>query len=59
MVSLQSARSDFQAVTFSMGDVAALIKDILPARTIVDDMVNVAANILQDSSKLVSVKTKL
>ena len=42
-----------------MGDVAALIKDILPARTIVDDMVNVAAKILQDSSKLVSVKTKL
>ena len=42
-----------------MGDVAALIKDILPARTIVDDMVNDSAKILQDSSKSVSVKTKL
>jgi NAD(P)H-dependent flavin oxidoreductase YrpB (nitropropane dioxygenase family) len=48
-----------QAVTFLMGDVAALIKDVLPARTIVDNMVNDAAKILQDRSKLVSVKTKL
>ena len=48
-----------QAVTFLMGDVATLIKDILPARTIVDNMVNDAAKILQDSSTLVSVKTKL
>jgi NAD(P)H-dependent flavin oxidoreductase YrpB (nitropropane dioxygenase family) len=48
-----------QAVTFLMGDVAALIKDVLPARTIVDDMVNDAAKILQDRSKLVSVKAKL
>ncbi|KAH9995491.1 2-nitropropane dioxygenase [Russula vinacea] len=48
-----------QAVTFLMGDVAALIKEVLPARTIVDNMVNDAAKILQDRSKLVSVKTKL
>jgi NAD(P)H-dependent flavin oxidoreductase YrpB (nitropropane dioxygenase family) len=48
-----------QAVTFLMGDVAALIKDVLPARTIVDNMVNDAAKVLQDRSKLVSVKTKL
>jgi len=48
-----------QAVTFLMGDVAALIKDVLPARTIVDNMVNDAAKILQDRSKLVSVKAKL
>ncbi len=48
-----------QAVSFLMGDVAALIKDILPARTIVDNMVNDAANILQDKSNLVSIKTKL
>jgi len=48
-----------QAVSFLMGDVAALIKDILPARTIVDNMVNDAAKILQDRSKLVSVTAKL
>ncbi|KAN0121322.1 2-nitropropane dioxygenase [Russula decolorans] len=48
-----------QAVTFLMGDVAALIKDVLPAQTIVDNMVNDAARVLQDRSKLVSVKTKL
>jgi len=48
-----------QAVTFLMGDVAALIKDVLPAQTIVDNMVNDAAKILQDRSKLVRVKTKL
>ncbi len=48
-----------QAVMFLMGDVAALIKDILPARVIVDNMVNDAAKILQDRSKLVSVKPKL
>jgi NAD(P)H-dependent flavin oxidoreductase YrpB (nitropropane dioxygenase family) len=48
-----------QAVAFLMGDVAALIKDVLPARTIVDNMVNDAAKILQDRSMLVSVKTKL
>ena len=48
-----------QAVRFLMGDVAALIKEVLPARTIVDNMVKDAAKILQDKSKLVSVKTKL
>jgi NAD(P)H-dependent flavin oxidoreductase YrpB (nitropropane dioxygenase family) len=48
-----------QAVTFLMGDVAALIKDVLPARAIVDNMANDAAKILQDRSKLVTVKTKL
>ena len=48
-----------QAVSFLMGDVAALIKEVLPARTIVDNMVKDAAKILQDRSKLVSVKTKL
>jgi hypothetical protein len=43
-----------QAVSFLMGDVAMLIKDILPARMIVDNMVNDAAKILQDRNKLVS-----
>ena len=48
-----------QAVTFMMGNVAALVREILPAQRIVDDMVNEAAKILQDRSKAVSVRTKL
>jgi len=48
-----------QAVTFLMGNVAAVINDILPAQTIVDNIVNEAAKILQDRSKLVSVKARL
>ena len=47
------------AVTFLMGNVAALINDILPAQTIVDNMVNDAAKILHDRSKLVRVSAKL
>jgi NAD(P)H-dependent flavin oxidoreductase YrpB (nitropropane dioxygenase family) len=48
-----------QAVSFLMGDVAAVINDILPAQTIVDDIVNEAAKILQDRSKLVKVNARL
>ncbi|KAI0255970.1 2-nitropropane dioxygenase, partial [Lactifluus subvellereus] len=39
-----------KAVTFMMGNVAALVNDILPAQTIVDNMVSDAAKILQDRS---------
>jgi NAD(P)H-dependent flavin oxidoreductase YrpB (nitropropane dioxygenase family) len=48
-----------QAVTFMMGNVAALINEVLPAQAIVDNMVNEAAKMLQDRSKMVSVRTKL
>ena len=48
-----------QAVTFLLGNVAAVINDILPAQTIVDNMVSEAARILQDRSKLVNVKARL
>jgi NAD(P)H-dependent flavin oxidoreductase YrpB (nitropropane dioxygenase family) len=48
-----------KAVTFMMGNVSALIHDILPAKTIVDNMVNDAAKVLQDRSKQVSVRAKL
>jgi NAD(P)H-dependent flavin oxidoreductase YrpB (nitropropane dioxygenase family) len=48
-----------KAVTFLMGNVAALINDIVPAQTIVDNMVNDAAEILQDRSRLVRVSAKL
>ncbi|KAH9004814.1 2-nitropropane dioxygenase [Lactarius hatsudake] len=48
-----------RAVSFLLGNVAAVINDILPAQTIVDNIVNEAAKILQDKSKLVSVKARL
>jgi len=48
-----------EAVTFMMGNVAALVRDVLPAQTIVDNMVNEAAKILLERSKAVSVRTKL
>ncbi|KAI9450075.1 2-nitropropane dioxygenase [Russula earlei] len=48
-----------KAVTFLMGNVAALINDILPAQTIVDNMVNEAAEVLRERSQLVQIRTKL
>ncbi|KIY70767.1 2-nitropropane dioxygenase [Cylindrobasidium torrendii FP15055 ss-10] len=42
-----------------MGRVAGLIKDILPAKTIVENMVNEAAEILQSNSAKVKVSAKL
>jgi NAD(P)H-dependent flavin oxidoreductase YrpB (nitropropane dioxygenase family) len=48
-----------EAGKYLMGNVAALINDILPAQTIVDNMVSEAARILQDRSKMVGVRTKL
>ncbi|KAI0272563.1 2-nitropropane dioxygenase [Gloeopeniophorella convolvens] len=48
-----------KAVTFLMGNVAALIDDVLPAQTIVDNMVNDAARILEENSKKVTVRAKL
>ncbi|KAI0305824.1 2-nitropropane dioxygenase [Multifurca ochricompacta] len=48
-----------QAVTFLIGSVSALIHDILPAQTIVDNMATEAAKILEDRGKLVNVRAKL
>lgn len=42
-----------------MGSVSALIKEVLPAKTIVDDMVNDAAEIIVERSKIVTVGAKL
>ncbi|KAH8833072.1 2-nitropropane dioxygenase [Flagelloscypha sp. PMI_526] len=42
-----------------IGSVAAMIKDILPAKAIVDNMVNEAAVIISERSKIVKVGTKL
>jgi len=42
-----------------MGRVSGLINEVLPAKKIVDDMVNDAANILQQNASLVKVSAKL
>jgi len=42
-----------------LGSVAAVINDVLPAKTIVDDMVHQAAEILQQSAAKVNAKSKL
>ncbi|THH14646.1 hypothetical protein EW146_g5714 [Bondarzewia mesenterica] len=48
-----------QAVTFLMGNVAAVIHDVLPAQEIMTNMVNEAAEQLSRGASLVTVKTKL
>jgi len=42
-----------------LGSVSAVINDVLPAKTIVDNMVKDAAEILQQNAARVSVKSKL
>lgn len=42
-----------------MGNVAAMIKEVLPAQTIVENMVSEAAEILQRNAQLVKVNAKL
>mgnify|MGYP001336631169 CR=1 FL=1 len=42
-----------------MGRVAAVINEVLPAKVIVDNMVNEAAEILQRGASLVKVPAKL
>ena len=44
---------------FFLGRVAALINDVLPAQTIVDNMVNDAARIITENAAKVVVKPKL
>ncbi|KAK7056435.1 hypothetical protein VNI00_002990 [Paramarasmius palmivorus] len=41
-----------------MGSVAALIKEVLPAKVIIENMVNEAAELLQEKSKLVKVEAR-
>lgn len=47
------------AQMYAMGLVAALIKDILPAKTIVENMVNEAAAILHERTERVQLRSKL
>lgn len=48
-----------EARPWLMGNVSAMIKEILPAKTIVDNMVSEAAEILQRNGQLVKVSAKL
>ncbi|KAH8103944.1 2-nitropropane dioxygenase [Cristinia sonorae] len=47
------------ARTFLIGRISALIHDVLPAKTIIDDMVNDAARILTENARKVKVSAKL
>lgn len=42
-----------------LGSVAAVINDVLPAKTIVDEMIRQAAEIMQQNAARVNVKPKL
>lgn len=48
-----------EARPWLMGKVSGLIDEVLPAKTIIDDMVSQAVERLQASSKLVGIKAKL
>ncbi|KAJ3482155.1 hypothetical protein NLI96_g7170 [Meripilus lineatus] len=48
-----------ESYPYPMGQVSAVINDILPAKKIVDNMVNQAATILQHGSTLVKAQAKL
>ncbi|KAG9085227.1 hypothetical protein FRC06_003692 [Ceratobasidium sp. 370] len=49
----------FAGRRFLMGNVAAVIKDVLPAKTIVDNMVSQAVECIQRGSTMVGGKAKL
>jgi hypothetical protein len=42
-----------------MGNVAAVIKDVLPAKTIVDNMVSDAVKCIENASRMTGGKAKL
>ena len=55
----QHPEKSLQARAWLIGRVAALIHEVLPAKVIVENMVNDAAKILQENAAKVSVKSKL
>jgi len=55
----QHPNKSVEGRSWLMGRVSALIDDVLPAKTIVDNMVNEAAEILQRNASLVKPKAKL
>lgn len=48
-----------KAITFLTGQVAGLINDVLPAKVIIENMVNDAAQLLQQGAAKVTLKAKL
>ncbi|TFY66070.1 hypothetical protein EVG20_g5017 [Dentipellis fragilis] len=48
-----------KAISFLMGNVAAVIDEVLPAKTIIDNMVREAVEVLQRNAALVKPKAKL
>ncbi|TFY73523.1 hypothetical protein EWM64_g10488, partial [Hericium alpestre] len=48
-----------KAISFLMGNVAAVIKEVQPAQQIIDDMVREAVEVLQRGATLVKPKAKL
>jgi len=48
-----------ESLAWLLGSVAALVNDVLPAKTIVDNMVRQAAEILQQNAAKVNVKSRL
>jgi len=55
----QHPEKSMQARTFLIGRISALIHDVLPAKTIIDNMVKEAAEIFQHNAAMVQVKAKL
>ena len=47
------------ARTFLIGRISALIHDVIPAREIVENMVNEAAQVLTENAAKVTVKARL
>jgi hypothetical protein len=48
-----------KAVTFLMGNVAAVIDEVLPAKTIIDNMVALAVEQIQERHAAIAPKPKL
>lgn len=55
----QHPEKSLQARTWLLGRVAAQIHDVLPAKTIVDNMIKEAVEQIQKGSAHISVKSKL
>lgn len=51
--------NSLKARTFLIGRVSALIHDVLPAKTIVDSMVDDAAQILTENAQKIKVRARL
>jgi len=55
----QHPEKAIESYPYPMGQVAGIIHEILPAKTIVENMIRDAANIMQKSATLVRLDAKL